>query len=67
MAARDGQLKVQLQFGRRSSARFDGDGRQVLIGLGMVVLCILAVVYLAVSTPGCSAADAAKVAAQVLH
>jgi hypothetical protein len=49
-APRDHRLVINLKCGRTRGASFAGDPRAVLIGLGMVLLCLLCAVYLAVQT-----------------
>ena len=60
--ARLGQMVVSLRFGRSRGARFEGESKPVLVGLAMVMVCILGVVYLGATSPGCSSEGAAKVA-----
>ena len=49
-APRDQRLVIHLKAGRTRSASFTGDPRAVLIGLGMVLVCLLCAVYLAAPT-----------------
>ena len=46
----DHRLVINLRFGRTRGASFTGEPRAVLTGLGMVLLCLLCAVYLAVQT-----------------
>lgn len=45
-APRDHRLVIHLRFGRTRGASFAGDPRAVLLGLGMVLVCVLCTVLL---------------------
>jgi len=66
-APRDQRLVVNLRFGRTRGASFTGQPRAVLIALGMVLLCLLCAVYLAVQTKNQLSNPAGKLIMQVFQ
>jgi hypothetical protein len=59
---RNDGLVIYLRLGRTRHARFAGCAQHVLVGLGMVMVSMIAVVYLVTSSPGCTAESGVKLA-----
>jgi|GEM_PF-3815564 len=57
MSDRAQNLTISVQLGRTRSARFTGPRYHVLTGWGMLLIAVLAIAFMAFSTPACSSAS----------